>query len=118
MAPSTEPSLTEVTFDELESADQYEATFTGSLDGEELTLTFTLESAIGADEQTIYTPGDEELERVVVQPDTYEFETDDRETVRFTATDDDGEDLFVVYAFAEAEDADANEVGLTVDSDS
>ena len=118
MTASTEPSLAEVTFDELESVDEYEATFTGTLDGEELTLTYALESAIGSDERTVYAPGDSELDRIVVQPDTYEFETDDRETVRFTATDDDGEDLFAVYAFAEAEDADANEVGLTVDADS
>ncbi|WP_435175000.1 hypothetical protein [Halorussus sp. AFM4] len=117
MPPSTEPSLTEVSFDELESVDQYEATFTGGLDGEELTLTYTLESAIDADDQTVHTPGDAELERVVVQPETYEFETDDRETVRFTATDDDGEDLFMVYAFAEAEDTDANAVGLNVESE-
>lgn len=78
MSPSTEPSLTEVTFEELERVDQYEATFTGALDGEELTLTYTLESAIGSDEQTIYTPGGAELDAVVVQPDTYEFETDGR----------------------------------------
>jgi hypothetical protein len=117
MTVSGEPSLTEVAFEELESVDQYEATFTGTLDGEELTLTYALESAVGADDQTVYTPGDSELDRVVVRPDTYEFETDDRETVRFTATDDDGEDLFAVYAFTEAEDADENEVGLTVDPD-
>ncbi|MFC4552638.1 MULTISPECIES: hypothetical protein [Halorussus] len=118
MTASSEPSLAEVTFDELESVDQYEATFTGALDDQELTLTYTVESAIGADDQTVYTPGDAELDHIVVQPDTYEFETDDRETVRFTATDDDGEDLFVVYVFAEAEDADENAVGLSVDSES
>ena len=117
MTPSAEPSLTEVSFDEIESVDEYEATFTGAVDGKELTLTYTLESAIDADDQTVHTPGDPELEQLVVQPDTYEFETDDRETVRFTATDDDGEDLFVVYVFAEAEDTDDNAVGLSVESE-
>lgn len=108
-------SLGEVTFDELERVDQYECTFTGTVDGEEITLTYTLESAIRADEDaTVYTPGDDELERVVVQPDTYEFETDDRDEVRFTATDDGDQDLFMVYAFSEAEDADSNTVGLNV----
>lgn len=118
MALPDDVTLGEVDFDELESVDQYEATFTGTLHGEAVTLTYTLESAVAADESaTVYTPGDDELERVTVQPATYDFESDDRETVRFTATDDDGGDLAMVYVFAEAEDADENEVGLSVDPD-
>ncbi|RBI59924.1 hypothetical protein DMJ13_19670 [halophilic archaeon] len=117
MTPTTESTLTDVAFDELERVDQYEATFTGDLDGEEITLTYALESAIESDDETIYTPEDAELDQIVVQPETYEFETDDWETVRFTATDDDGQDLFLVYVFAEAEDADENEVSLTIHSD-
>lgn len=116
MTRSSEPTLSEVTFDELERVDQYEATFTGTVDGEEITLTYALESAIGPDGQTVYTPDDTELDHIVVQPETYEFEMDDRETVRFTATDDDGQDLFMVYVFTEAEDAEANQVGLSVNS--
>lgn len=110
--------LEDVTFDELESVDQYEATFTGTLDGEEIVLTYTLESAIGADEETtVYTPGDEELEYVVVQPDSYEFQTDDRETVRFAGSDDESRDLAFVYLIADAEDSEANQVDLTVTAD-
>lgn len=113
---ATAPPLTDVEFDELASVDQYEATFTGVLDGTELTLTYAPESAVGTDEgTTVHTPGDPELERVV-QPDTYEFETDDRDTVRFTATDDEGQDLFLVYGVSEAEDADENAVALNVDA--
>lgn len=109
-------TLADVEFDELEGVDQYEATFTGTVDDEEVTLVYTLENAIEADEEvTVYTPGDDELEGVIVQPDTYEFETDDRDTVRFTATDDEGQDLFLVYVFSEAEDSDANAVSLNVD---
>lgn len=37
--------------------------------------------------------GDGELERAIVHPAMDEFESDDRDTVRFTATDDDGQDL-------------------------
>ncbi len=117
MAPTDDRALEDVEFDELERVDHYEATFTGTLDGEELTLTYALESAVGADESaTVYTPGDDELEDVVVDPESYEFEADDRETVRFTATDADRGDLFLVYAFAEAEDSDENQVGLDVDA--
>lgn len=119
MVSQDDVSLGDVEFDELESANQYEATFTGTLDGEEITLTYTLESAVGADEEaTVYTPGDDALEHVVVQPDTYEFETDERDTVRFTASDEEGRDLFLLYAFAEAEDSDANAVDLNVSPDS
>lgn len=108
----------EVEFDGIESVDQYEATFTGAVDGEEVTLVYTLENAIGTEEEaTLYLPGDEELEGIVVHPDTYEFETNDRDTVRFAATDDDGDDLFLIYGLSEAEDADENAVGLSVDSD-
>ena len=111
-------SLEEISFDELESVDQYEATFTGTLDGEEVVVTYTLESAIGADDETaVYTPGDEALEQVVVQPGTYEFEAEDRETVRFTGTDDEGQDLGFVYVFADAEDGDANQVDLSVSAE-
>lgn len=117
MSSASEPTLSEVTFEELERVDQFEATFTGTVDGEEITLTYALESAIGPDGQAIYTPDDPELDNVVAQPETYEFETDDQETVRFTATDEDGGDIFMVYAFTEAEDADANRVGLSVDTD-
>lgn len=117
MTRSSEPALSEVSFDELERVDQYEATFTGTVDGAEVTLTYALESAIGSDGQTVYTPDDTELDHIVVQPETYEFETEERETVRFTATDDDGQDLFMVYVFAEAEDAEANQVGLSVNPD-
>lgn len=109
-------TLDEVAFDELESVDQYEATFTGALEDEELTLTYALESAVGVEEEaTVYAPGDEELENVIVQPETYEFETDERDEVRFTGTDDEGQDLFLVYGFSEAEDSDANAVDLSVD---
>ena len=89
------------------------------LDGRELTLTYTLETAVEADESaTVCTPGDEAFEHVVVQPDTYDFEADDRETVRFTAIDEDGEEILLVYAFAQAEDADENQVDLAVDASS
>lgn len=118
MSRSPGPAISEVAFDELERVDQHEATFTGTLDGEEITLTYTLESAIGANGETIYTPPATELDHIVVQPDTYEFETDDQETVRFTATDDDDQELYMVYVFMEAEDADANQVGLTINLDS
>lgn len=119
MAPQDDPTLDAVDFDELERVDQYEATFTATLDGEEITLTYALESAIGVEEEaTVYTPGDDELEDVIVQPDTYEFETDERDEVRFTATDGEERDLFLVYGFSEAEDADANRVGLSVNPDS
>lgn len=64
----------------------------------------------------LYTPGDTELEEIVVSPDSYEFETNDRETVRFTVTDDEGRDLFLVYVFAEAEDTDENDVALDVNA--
>lgn len=114
---SSELTLPEVDFEELESVDRYEATFTGTVDGEEVTLTYVLESAIESDGQTILTPDETELDNLVVEPASYEFETDDRETVRFTATDDDGDDLILVYVFTEAEDADANQVSLNVDSD-
>ena len=118
ISSSDDTTLDDVAFDEFESVDQYEATFTGTLDGEEVTVTYTLESAISADERgTVYSPGDDELERVIVQPDTYEFETADQDTGRFTATDDDGEDLLLVYVFTEAEDADENEVSLDVNAD-
>lgn len=118
MSTSDENAVADVELDELESVDHYEATFTGTLDGEEVTLTYTLESAIGEEGDSVYAPGDSELEDVLVYPDTYEFETDDRETVRFTGTDDDGNDLGLVYVFTEAEDADANEVALNVDPES
>lgn len=59
-------------------------------------------------------PGDEALELIVVQPGTYEFETEYRETVRSSGTDDEGQDLVFVYAFADAEDGDANRVDLSV----
>jgi hypothetical protein len=111
-----DPAIDDVTFDELESVDQYEATFTGALDGDEVTLTYTLESAVAPeDDEAVYVPGDAELDQVLIQADSYEFETDDRETVRFGGTDDDGDDLFLTYVFAEAEDADENQVGLDVD---
>lgn len=119
MVPPDDVTLDDVEFDELESVNQYEATFTGTLDGEGITLTYTLESAVGVDEEaTVYTPGDDDLEHVVVQPDTYEFETDERDTIRFTASDDEGQDLFLMYVFAKAEDADANAVDLNVSPDS
>lgn len=119
MTTRDDATLDEVTFDELERVDQYEATFTGTLDGEEITLTYTLESGIGTDEEaTVYAPGDEELENVVVQPDTYEFETDERDEVRFAATGDEGQDLFLMYAFSEAEDSETNAVSLDVNPDS
>lgn len=119
MAPQDDVTLDEVDFEKLESVDQYEATFTGTLNGEEITLTYTLESAIGTDEEaTVYTPGDDELEHVIVEPDTYEFETDERDEIRFTATDNDGQDLVLMYGFSEAEDSEANAVGLTVNPDS
>ena len=119
MGTRDDVTLDEVTFDELERVDQYEATFTGTLDGEEITLTYTLESGIGTDEEaTVFVPGDEELERIVVQPESYQFETDERDEVRFEATDDEGQDLFLVYTFTEAEDSDANTVGLNVSPDS
>lgn len=115
MGTQDDVSLDEVTFDELERVDEYEATFTGTLDGEEITLTYTLESGIGTDEEaTVFVPGDEELEDVIVQPETYEFETDERDEVRFEATGDDDQTLFLVYAFSEAADSDENEVGLDV----
>ena len=111
-------TLDDVDFDELEHVDQYGATFTGTVDGEEITLTYTLENAIEADEETaVYTPGDDELEQIVAQPETYEFETDEQNVVRFTATDDEGQDLFLVYVFSEAEDADENAVSLNVDAE-
>lgn len=118
MSSSTEPPLSEVTFEELESVDRYEATFTGTVDEKDITLTYALESAIEGDGETIYTPNDAELEHIVVQPETYEFETDDQETVRFTATGDDDQNLAMVYVFTEAEDADANQVNLRIDTDS
>lgn len=119
MASSGDSGLEGVDFDQLENVDQYEATFTGTLDDEEITLTYALESAIAADESTtVYTPGDEELEHVVIQPETYEFETDDRETVRFTAIDDNDDELLLVYVFTDAEDANENPVGLDVEPDS
>lgn len=112
-------TLDDVTFDELESVDQYEATLTGTLDDDEITLTYTLESGIETDEEaTVITPVDEELENVVVQPETYTFETDERDEVRFEATGDEGEDFFLLYVFSEAEDSDANTVGLNVDPES
>lgn len=115
MAFPDDASVEEVDFEELESVDQYEATFTGTLDGEGVVVTYTLESAISADDETtVYTPGEEALEEVIVQPETYEFEADDRETVRFTGSDDEGTDLVFVYVFAEAEDSDANQVDLSV----
>lgn len=110
--------LKEVTFDELESVDQYEATFSGTLEGEEIVLTYSLESAFSADEEaTVYTPGNEELEHVDVQPDTYEFTADDRETVRFTGTDDEGQDLTIVYLFVDAENSEGDEVDLSTTAD-
>lgn len=116
---SDDPALDEVQFDELKTVDPYEATFTGTLDGRELTLTYALESAVGADESpTVYSPGDEALEALAIQPDSYDFETESRETVRFTATDDEGEDILLVYAFGQAEDAEENQVDLTVDASS
>lgn len=115
MSPASDATLDDVDFDEIERVDQYEATFTGTLEGVEITLSYALESAIGEDETPVYAPGDEALEQVLVRPETYEFETDSRETVRFTASDDDGRDLFLIYVFAEAEDAADNEVGLSVD---
>ena len=119
MVSTDDPALGDVEFDELESVDQYEATFTGTLDGSDLTLTYTLETAVDADESaTVHTPGDEALEHVVVQPDTFDFQSEARETVRFTATDDDGEELVLVYAFAQAEDADETRVDLAVDASS
>lgn len=111
MAPTEESTLGDVDFEDVESVDRYEATFTGSVDDDEITLSYTLESAVAADESaTVYAPGDDDLEDVLVQPETYEFETGDREEVRFTATDDAGDDLLMVYTFAEAESADANRV--------
>lgn len=119
MASADVPALDDVQFDELESVDSYEATFTGTLDGRELTLTYVLESAIDEDEASaVYTPGDEELEHVVVQPDTYDFEAETRETVRFVANDDEGHELFLVYVFSEAEDSNENQVDLAVDTSS
>lgn len=118
MASSDDASVEKISFEELESVNQYEATFTGTLDGEPVVVTYTLESAISADDETtVYTPGEEALEAVIVEPDTYEFEADDRETVRFTGSDDEGTDLVFVYAFAEAEDSDANEVDLSVSAE-
>ena len=112
-----DPAIDDVTFDELESVDQYEATFTGALDGDEVTLTYTLESAVAPeDDEAVYVPVDAELDQVLIQADSYGFETDDRETVRFSGTDDDGDDLFLTYVFGEAEDADENLVGLDVDA--
>lgn len=112
-------TLDEVNFDELESVNQYEATFTGTLNNEEITLTYTLESAIGTDEEaTVYTPGDDRLEQVIVRPDTYQFESDEQDEVRFTATDDEDQELFLVYVFSEAEDSDMNTVSLSVDLES
>ena len=117
MSERDDTTLDDVEFDELESVDQYEATFTGTLDGESVTLTYTLESAIVPDEdEAVYVPGDSELEQVLIHSDTYEFETDDRETIRFTGADDDGQDLYLVYVFAQAEDTDDNQVGLEVDA--
>lgn len=110
----SDAGLDDVDFDELESVDQYEATFTGTLEDDEVTVTYTLESAIGEDEAPVYTPGDDELENVLVQPETYEFETEARDTVRFTGTDDDGQTIFLIYVFTEAEDTEENEVGLSV----
>lgn len=119
MSVPGDAALDEVTFDELESVDEYEATFTGTMDGEAVVVTYTLESAINAaDETDVYAPGDEALEQVVVQPDSYEFESDDRETVRFTGTDDEGDDLVFVYVVADAEDSDENQVDLSVTADS
>lgn len=119
MTSSDAASLEDVEFDELESVDQYEATFTGTLDGEDVVVTYTLESAISADDEaTVYTPGDSALDQVVVEPDTYEFEADDRETVRFTGSDDDEEVLGFVYALATVEDSDDNQVSLSVTSES
>lgn len=115
MGGQDDVSLDDVTFDELERVDEYEATFTGTLDGEEVSLTYTLESGIETDEEaTVLTPGDEALEDVIVQPETYEFETDERDEVRFKAVGDDEQELFLVYAFSEAEDSDENVVGLDV----
>lgn len=115
MAPQDEMTLDEVTFDELESVTQFEATFRGTLNSEEITVTYTLESAIEMDEDaTVYTPGDDELEQVTVQPDTHQFETDDRDEIRFTATDDEDRELFLVYTFTEAEDSEMNTVDLSV----
>ena len=119
MTRPDDASLEELSFDELESVDQYEATFTATLDGEAVVVTYTLESAISADDETtVYTPGDAALEQVIVEPDTYEFDAADRETVRFTGSDDEGTDLVFVYAFADAEDSDANQVDLSVSADS
>lgn len=119
MTPQEDVTLDEVDFDELESVDQYEATFTGTLDNEEITLTYSLETAIDTDEEaTVYDPGDDDLERVIVQPDTYEFETDERDQIRFTATDDEGQELYLMYGFSEAEDSDENPVGLDVNPES
>lgn len=120
MASQNEVSLDSIEFHEIQSVDQYEATLTGTAEGEELTATYTLESAIGTDEgATVYVPGDSELEHVVIHPETYEFETDDQEIVRFAATNDDGRDLYLLYVFAEAEaeDADENAVAVDVDAD-
>ena len=117
MSAPDDATLADVEFDELESVDQYEATFTGTLRDEEITLTYTLESAIAGDEETtVMVPGDDALEDVLIQPETYEFETDNRETLRFTGADADGEDLYLVYVFAGAEDADENAVGLDVEA--
>lgn len=119
MPPHDDVTLDEVNFDELERVDQYEVTFSGTLEDEEITLTYTLESAIDMNEEaTVYTPGDKELEHIIVEPDTYEFETDERDEIRFTATDDESQELFLVYGFSEAEDSDANTVGLNVSPDS
>lgn len=119
MVSREDVTLDDVDFAELESVDQYEATFTGTVGGEEITLTYVMESAVGTDEEvTVFTPGDDELEQVVVQPDAYEFETDARDTVRFAAADDEGQDLFLIYVFSEAEDSDENTVGLDVESGS
>lgn len=118
MTSSDDASLDDVEFDELESVDHYEATFTGTLDGEDVVVTYTLESAISVDDETtVYTPGDGALEQVIVEPDTYEFEEDTRETVRFTGTDEDEQDLVFVYALATTEDSDENQVNLSVSSD-
>ena len=118
MTSSDEATLEDVEFDELESVDQYEATFTGTLDGEDVVVTYTLESAISVDDETtVYTPGDGALEHVIVEPDTYEFEEDDRETVRFTGSDDDEDVLAFVYALATVEDSDDNQVDLSVTSE-
>lgn len=116
MSHPDDSTLERMAFEELESVDEYEVTFTGTLDGEEITVTYALESAISAAEgATVYTPGDPELEDVLVQPDTYEFEGDQRDTVRFTATDEGGETLYLVYVATEAEDAEENAVDLDVD---